>query len=432
MLTRLTFRLALLTTTLLISTHAYADDRDPLQIFVSKDTQSLVVYDGDQAVATSNVSTGKPGHTTPSGIFSIIEKDKMHHSNLYESAPMPWMQRITWDGVALHESNSVPRHPASHGCVRMPGKFARTLWDMTKRGFHVVITDREIAPHAMQAEGLFKPRYGQPAADRMTDADLRPTLVGDNSVEIAMNETLPKLGATAAVALPKEEAPIKILITRPSQASKVMAAQRMLSQLGYDVGEIDGMAGTQMRAAVKAYQTIHGQKPTGEMTAAFITSLYKVMNQTQPTGWIYARRNFKPVFDAPIEIADADVALGTHFLQAVHVNAAQNSVDWYGVTLDNVLASKTARRLGISSYPDADAPDAAEQAFARVSMPSDLRTRIETMLGNGSSITITDTGTESKTTDGTDFITVTKDSQRSDDSYPGATSDDIDAGIGNY
>jgi len=158
-----------------------------------------------------------------------------------------------------------------------------------------------------------------------------------------------------------------------------------------------------------------------------------VMNQTQPSGWIYVRRNFKPVFDAPVEIADADVALGTHFLQAVHVNAAQNSVDWYGVTLDNVLSNKTARRLGIASYPDASAPDAAEQAFARVSMPNELRSRIETMLGNGSSITITDSGTESKTTDGTDFITVTRDSPRSDDSYPGTvSSDDIDAGIGNY
>ena len=427
MLARLTFSFALATTTL-FGTTALADTTDPLQIYVSKDTQSLVVYDGDQIVATSNVSTGKAGHTTPSGIFSIIEKNKIHYSNLYESAPMPWMQRITWDGVALHESAHVPRYPASHGCVRMPAKFAKTLWGMTKRGFHVVISDREVAPHAMQTADLFKPRYPKPSPDLMSDVELRPAILSETSVEVAMNETLPKLGAVAVAALPKEEAPVKILITRATDKSKALTVQHMLTRLGYDVGDHDGVFGTKMRAAIKAYQVIHSQKPTGEMTPRFLASIYKVMNQKQPTGWIYVRRNFQPLFDAPIEIANPDVALGTHFIQAVHVNAAQNSVDWFGVTLDNYINSKTAKRLGITSFPDAQAIDAAEQAFARASIPDDLREKIETMLGNGSSITITDTGTESKTTDGTDFITVTNKSPNNANLY----SDDSGSEIGNY
>jgi lipoprotein-anchoring transpeptidase ErfK/SrfK len=138
---------------------------------VSKDTQTLVVYDGDQVVTTSNISSGKRGHTTPSGIFSILEKRKTHFSNLYDSAPMPWMQRITWSGVALHESHHVPRYPASHGCVRMPRAFAKELFSMTKRGFHVVITDREVAPHAVVDADLFMPRLAQPQADLLSDAD---------------------------------------------------------------------------------------------------------------------------------------------------------------------------------------------------------------------------------------------------------------------
>jgi peptidoglycan hydrolase-like protein with peptidoglycan-binding domain len=408
MLTRLTFSVAL-ATSVLFGTSALADDIDPLQIFVSKDTQSLVVYDGDQIVATTNVSTGKAGHTTPSGIFSILEKNKIHFSNLYDSAPMPFMQRITWDGVALHEGKHVPRYPASHGCVRLPAKFARALWDVTKRGFHVVITDREIAPHAMQTADLFKPRFAKPSPELMSDADLRPTIVSDTAVEVAMNETLPKLGATAAVALPKKEAPIKILITRATERSKALEVQHMLTRLGYDVGDHDGVLGPKMRAAIKAYQTIHSQKPNGELTPAMVASIYKVMNRKQPTGWIYVRRNFKPVFDAPVDIANPEIALGTHFLQAVHVNAAQNSVDWFGVTLDNEIGGKTAKRLGITSFPDATASDAAEQAFARITIAGELRDKIETMLGNGSSVTITDTGTEAKTTaEGTDFITVTR------------------------
>jgi peptidoglycan hydrolase-like protein with peptidoglycan-binding domain len=406
MLARLTFGVAFATSVLLASS-ALADQDDPLQIYVSKDTQSLVVYDGDQVVATTNVSTGKPGHTTPSGIFSVIEKARMHHSNLYESAPMPWMQRITWDGVALHEAKYVPNYPASHGCVRMPAKFAQSLYGMTRRGFHVVITDREVVPHAMITADLFKPRYPKPSPDLMSDAELRPAIVSETPVEVAMNETLPKIGATAAVALPKEESSVKILITRATDKSKALDVQHMLTRLGYDVGDHDGVYGTKMRAAIKAYQEIHSQKPTGVMTAAFLTSIYKVMNEKQPTGWIYVRRNFKPIFDAPIEITDPQIALGTHFLQAVHVNAAQNSVDWFGVTLDNYITSKAAKRMGITTMPDAQASDAAEQAFARAIIPDDIREKIETMLGNGSSVTITDTGTESKTTDGTDFITVT-------------------------
>ena len=91
---------------------------------IEKAEQTLTVYDGDQVIATSKVSTGKAGHTTPSGVFSILEKRKYHESNLYSNAPMPWMQRITWSGVALHESNSVPNYPASHGCVpaRVPNE----------------------------------------------------------------------------------------------------------------------------------------------------------------------------------------------------------------------------------------------------------------------------------------------------------------------
>ncbi len=100
--------------------HAMAGDGQVLQIVVSRDLQSLKVYDGDKVVASSKVSTGKPGHETPTGIFSVLEKRKFHRSNKYSDAPMPWMQRITWSGVALHESNSVPNYPASHGCVRLP------------------------------------------------------------------------------------------------------------------------------------------------------------------------------------------------------------------------------------------------------------------------------------------------------------------------
>jgi peptidoglycan hydrolase-like protein with peptidoglycan-binding domain len=404
MLTRLTFSVTL-ATSLLFGTTALAASESPLQIFVSKDTQSLVVYDGDQVVATSNVSTGKAGHTTPSGIFSILEKQKMHHSNLYDDAEMPFMQRITWSGVALHESKHVPNYPASHGCVRMPRDFAKQLYGMTRRGFHVVISDREVAPRAVLNATLFQPRYPKPESELLSDAELRPAITEG---EIAMAETLPKAGAMAAVALPQEQKPVRILITRATDKDRATTVQAMLNRLGYDAGPVDGVVSGKTRAAIKAYQEIHGQPVNGEMNAKFVASLYKVMNRKVPTGWIYVRQNFKPVFDAPVDIANPEVSLGTHFFHAEHVNAAQNHAEWYGVSLDNYIPARTAKRLGITSFSDATAPDAAEQALARVDISSDIRERIETMMGDGSSLTIADTGTESETGLGTDFITITK------------------------
>ena len=103
MFSRLVFGLGLLSATALVHPALAADAARTLQIFVSKDKQSLAVYDGTEVVATSKVSTGKDGHTTPSGIFSVLEKQKYHESNLYSAAPMPFMQRLTWSGIAAAE-----------------------------------------------------------------------------------------------------------------------------------------------------------------------------------------------------------------------------------------------------------------------------------------------------------------------------------------
>ena len=110
--------------------------KGPLQIVVSIETQRVTLFSNGVRVAQGPVSTGVPGHPTPMGVFSIIEKDRYHHSNLYSNAPMPYMQRITWSGVALHEG-VLPGYPASHGCIRMSHDFAQKLWRVTKLGVRV-------------------------------------------------------------------------------------------------------------------------------------------------------------------------------------------------------------------------------------------------------------------------------------------------------
>jgi hypothetical protein len=120
----------------------------PLVIAVSIGSQRVKIYDANGLFAEAPVSTGMPGHPTPQGVFSVIEKDRYHHSNIYSGAPMPFMQRITWGGVALH-AGVLPGYPASHGCIRMPNDFAIKMWGWTKMGARVFVTPGEVpAPAA--------------------------------------------------------------------------------------------------------------------------------------------------------------------------------------------------------------------------------------------------------------------------------------------
>jgi lipoprotein-anchoring transpeptidase ErfK/SrfK len=122
-----------------------AKPQGPLIIAISISQQKVRVYDANGFFAESPVSTGMKGHATPMGVFSIIQKHKMHHSNIYSGAPMPFMQRITWSGVAMH-AGVLPGYPASHGCIRMPMAFAQKMWNWTKMGARVIVTPGEMTP----------------------------------------------------------------------------------------------------------------------------------------------------------------------------------------------------------------------------------------------------------------------------------------------
>jgi lipoprotein-anchoring transpeptidase ErfK/SrfK len=115
----------------------------PLIIAVSIDKQKVRIFDDNGVFAEAPVSTGMRGHPTPTGVFSVIQKHKFHHSNIYSGAPMPYMQRITWSGVAMH-AGVLPGYPASHGCIRMPMSFAVKMWKWTKMGTRVFVTPGEI------------------------------------------------------------------------------------------------------------------------------------------------------------------------------------------------------------------------------------------------------------------------------------------------
>ncbi len=127
--------------------------RDGVLIVVSLPSQKAFVFKDGEAWESTDVSTGKPGNDTPEGVFPILQKKVQHRSTLYDDAPMPYMQRLTWDGVALH-AGRVPGYPASHGCIRLPKAFAKKLYDITNFSSTVVVVTQEPLASAKAARKL--------------------------------------------------------------------------------------------------------------------------------------------------------------------------------------------------------------------------------------------------------------------------------------
>jgi hypothetical protein len=125
--------------------HPEISPTGPVVIIVSLPEQRMYVYRNGVRIGQSTVSTGTKGHTTPTGMFTILQKKVSHESNIYKGAKMPHMQRLTWTGIAMHAGN-LPGYPASHGCVRLPSDFAAKLYSVTSNGTSVIITDNKFAP----------------------------------------------------------------------------------------------------------------------------------------------------------------------------------------------------------------------------------------------------------------------------------------------
>ncbi|MFN0217885.1 MAG: L,D-transpeptidase family protein [Hyphomicrobium sp.] len=175
--------------------------RWPLLVVVSLRKQKLRVFDIGGEIASSRVSSGMPGFDTPTGVFSVLEKKVHHFSNIYSGAPMPFMQRITWSGIALH-SGVVPGYRASHGCIRLPHSFARSLYGLTKAGVRVVVTQDETQPVPFSHPKLFQP-LPERAPTGAASAGAPDTRLAANDVGASsesMSEFRTMLGITPALA----------------------------------------------------------------------------------------------------------------------------------------------------------------------------------------------------------------------------------------
>ena len=141
--------------------------RGPTLLVVNVTTQRAVLFRNGIPIAASTVSTGRPGYRTPTGLFTILQKHVEHYSTTYDNAPMPYMQRLTWRGIALH-AGQLPGYPASHGCIRLPPGFARLLYGATSLGMTVVITDKAAIPRVAPTPALALAPSGEPPRQNRT------------------------------------------------------------------------------------------------------------------------------------------------------------------------------------------------------------------------------------------------------------------------
>jgi hypothetical protein len=199
----------------------------PLFFVISLKSQHVSVYSDDGLYARSPVSTGQPGHPTPRGIFSIIGKERMHHSNIYSGAPMPFMQRITWSGVAMHHG-VVPGYPASHGCIRLPYDFARRMFGVTQGNERVVISRQDIAPAPFAHPKLPSPALmPEPGAGAV--ASISHSMLHNAATEAAgVVNGLTPVSAKAEDAEPRTEGAVQKLLNPHefAKAMKTLAAKK--------------------------------------------------------------------------------------------------------------------------------------------------------------------------------------------------------------
>ena len=323
----------------------------PLQIIISIADQRISVYDNEMLIARSSVSTGVPHHPTPLGIFSVISKQRWHRSNLYSAAPMPYMQRITWSGIALH-AGVVPGHPASHGCIRLENDFAVRLWHLTKRGARVIIAPDDTRPVEIANPHLFESK--PQAASSLPESD------GD-------------ITGSAVMAVPATNPP-----TTPNA----------------DPQQVTDLQTPAPRAA---------ENPGNVVPISVFVS--------RKLSKLFVRRGDTSLFDSPVAIRDPEESLGTYVFTATGSRNEGAGLRWMVVSMPEKSShkhlapkSRSPSKHSLESSVASSSPDKASAALDRIEIPQDVVGRISQLLTPGSSLIVSDYGLSDETGDETDFI----------------------------
>jgi lipoprotein-anchoring transpeptidase ErfK/SrfK len=421
------------------ATKEAAKPQGPLIIAISIERQSLKIYDANGLFAETPISTGMRGHPTPMGVFSIIQKNKYHHSNIYSGAPMPYMQRITWSGVAMH-AGVLPGYPASHGCIRMPMSFAMKLWGWTRMGARVVVTPGELTPSSFGHPLLsgLKPAPVAAAAPSTAKSDkamaaviitlpteaaapIKPAQTADaGAATVTMSDAAPAASEPATADKPADVAAVE---TKAEAAVPLAAATESApeaakesgkesgKETGKDTGKPDiaNVKKDQARAADAENAAAKPEPATAPKRSGQIAAFI-----SRKDGKLYVRQNFAPLFETPVTIAPGDRPLGTHVFTAQADKDDPKSFHWSVVSLptarhaerhDDERALRRRTTVGAVEMKPAPSPNSPAEALDRIAIPEDAMARITEALTTGGSIVVSDQGIAAgETGEGTDFI----------------------------
>ena len=396
---------------------------EPIMAIVSIGSQQVTFYDADGGILRAPVSTGTTGRETPAGVFAIIEKQKDHHSTLYDDAWMPNMQRITWNGIALH-GGPLPGYAASHGCVRMPYDFAEKLFDKTWIGMRVIISPNDAAPVEFSHPALFVPN-----AEAVAAAPARAETLAREAAEAAKTaDEAKKAAATAAREAasltaslrklewlkPRADAELafadRALATAKTDQAKARAeelkqkAAAKAAEAGTQLDRAKADAKSKLDAAAAAKDAAKAAE-TKKAAAAKAASEAKLALEpvsvyiSRATQKLYVRRNthkpwpdggevFDATIEAPVTIRNPDKPIGTHVFTAMARNGAGlgAGLRWTAVTIDN--------------------GDDAKDALDRITIPQDVLDRIAPTALPRSSIIVSDEPLSRETNYRTEFVAV--------------------------
>src|SRR5215475_977578 len=391
---------------------------EPIMAIVSIKSQQVVFYDADGWILRAPVSTGVTGRETPAGVFAVVDKEADHRSNMYDDAWMPHMQRITWNGIALH-GGPLPGYAASHGCVRMPFGFANKLFDKTRIGMRVIIAPGDPAPVDFSHPALLVPNSeaiaaAPPRVEALAREAAEATKAADEAKKFAsaaaretasLAASLRKLTSLKAradaelaaadkalAAVKTDEAKQRAEERRQKAASKVEEAGKQL-----DTATVDAKSKPDAAAAKEAFKAAEARKAATTKAAlnaklALVPVSIYISRATQK---LYVRRNtHKPwpdggeVFDfsieVPVTIRNPEKPLGTHVFTAMARNDA--GLRWTAVTID--------------------AGDEAKNALDRITIPRDVVDRIGPTALPRSSIVVSDEPLSAETNYRTEFVAV--------------------------
>jgi hypothetical protein len=376
----------------------------PLMAIVSVKSQRVTIYDADGWILRAPVSTGQTGRETPAGVFSVIQKEKDHYSNLYDDAYMPNMQRITWSGIALH-GGPLPGHPASHGCIRMPYDFAQRLFERTGVGMRVIIAPHDVAPVEIAHPALFSPKPDEAAHAASLAAEASEAARKADAARLAATTT-ERDAARARMALRAKES------LKARAEAELASAEAALAAAGSDeakaratdaktiadakVADVQAQweaakaelqpkldAATQAREAATAAESARTAAAKAAREAARELEPVSVFISRKAQK-LYVRRGFEPILESPVTIREPDQPIGTHVFTAVA--RSHGGLRWTVVSLNE--------------------PSDAKSALDRIVIPQEVLDRIAPSASPRSSLIISDEALSRETGKGTDFIAV--------------------------